>query len=110
MEKIAIPSDGGQFAQHFGRSPEYTFFEVEEGEIINKSTVSNPGHQPGYLPNFLAEQDVDCVICSGMGRKAQDLFARRGIDVVIGVSGDMNEKVRAYIDDDLETGENICSH
>lgn len=110
MNKIAVPSDGDQFAQHFGRCPEYTFFEVEEGEIKNKKTVPNPGHQPGFLPKFLSEQGVDCVICNGMGRKAQDLFAREGIEVVVGVSGDIAEKVKVYLDGELEEGENVCSH
>ena len=110
MEKIVIPSDGDQFAQHFGRCPEYTFFDLEEGEIRNKKTVPNPGHQPGFLPRFLSEKGVDCVICSGMGKRAQDLFTKEKIDVVIGVTGDINEKIKAYLNGELEEGKNICNH
>ncbi|MFW5998812.1 MAG: NifB/NifX family molybdenum-iron cluster-binding protein [Bacillota bacterium] len=110
MEKIAIPSDGNEFARHFGRCPEYTFYTIDEGNVIDKKVISNPGHQPGYLPKFLKEKGVDCVIASGMGRKAQDLFKQNNIDVVIGVKGDIDEKIQMYLADELNEGENICSH
>ena len=110
MEKIAIPSDGDQFAQHFGRCPEYTFYTIEEGEIKNKEVIDNPGHQPGYLPRFLKEQGVDCVIASGMGRKAQQIFDENDIEVIVGVKGDIDEKIKLYLNEELEEGENVCSH
>ena len=110
MQKIAIPSDGDQFARHFGRCPEYTIFEVEDNEIKNKKVISNPGHEPGYLPRFLNEKGVDCVICSGMGRRAQQLFDENNINVVVGINGDVDSKVRDYVEGELEEGENVCSH
>ena len=110
MEKIAIPSDGENFAQHFGRCPEYTFYTIEDGEIKNKEIISNPGHEPGYLPRFLKEKGVDCVIASGMGRRAQNLFDENGIDVVIGVQGNIDDKINSYLEDELEEGKNVCEH
>ena len=110
MKKIAIPSDGDQFAQHFGRCPEYNIFEIENDEIKNQKVISNPGHQPGFLPKFLSEKGVDCIICRGMGRKAQDLFDENNIEVILGVSGNFEEKVNSYIKGELEEGENLCSH
>lgn len=110
MEKIAIPSNGNEFAQHFGRCPEYTFYTIENEEIKNKNTISNPGHKPGYLPKFLKEKNVDCVIASGMGIRAQNLFDENNIDVIVGVTGNIDEKIKAYLNGELEEGENVCTH
>lgn len=110
MEKLAIPSNGDNFAQHFGRCPEYTLYTIEEGKIKDKNVISNPGHEPGYLPRFLKKKGVDCVIASGMGRKAQNLFIENGIEIIIGVQGNIDEKVKEYLKGELEEGENVCSH
>jgi predicted Fe-Mo cluster-binding NifX family protein len=110
MNKIAIPSDGDKFAQHFGRCPQYTFYTIEDREIKDKEVIPNPGHKPGYLPRFLKEKGVDCVITSGMGKRAKDIFDENGIEVIIGVQGNIEKKVRSYLNEDLEEGENICSH
>ena len=51
------------------------------------------------------------IIAGGMGRRAQDLFADKKIQVVIGASSDTPERlVEEYIAGTLETGENVCDH
>ncbi|MFW6381175.1 MAG: NifB/NifX family molybdenum-iron cluster-binding protein [Bacillota bacterium] len=110
MEKVAVPSEGGRFARHFGRCSEYTLFEIEGTEVKNKKIIDNPGHQPGFLPRFLRDKGVDCVLASGMGRKARDIFAENGIKVITGLSGPVEEGVNNYLRDNLEPGENLCDH
>lgn len=74
--RIAVATENGQVAQHFGRCPEYTLLDVESGQIRSKVVIPNPGHQPGFLPPYLAEKGVSCIIAGGMGPSAQDLFDR----------------------------------
>jgi len=51
------------------------------------------------------------VIAGGMGRRAQDLFARSGIEVIVGApAAPPEELVRAYLAGELEAGENVCDH
>jgi predicted Fe-Mo cluster-binding NifX family protein len=46
-----------------------------------------------------------------MGSRAQTLFAEQHIHVVIGAPADSPEDlVKAYLDDTLESGENVCDH
>jgi len=46
-----------------------------------------------------------------MGQRAQQLFTQNDIKVVIGASGQYPEElVSAYLDNTLETGDNICDH
>lgn len=110
MRKIAVPSNGGNVAAHFGRCPEYTIFGVDGGKIINKEIINNPGHTPGFLPRYLHDLGIDCILAGGMGRRAKDLFDEAGIEVVTGVTGSVEEGVKLYLDGKLDTEEDICDH
>ena len=46
-----------------------------------------------------------------MGQRAQDLFSRQGIEVIVGAPADSPEKIiSAYMEDSLQVGENVCDH
>lgn len=107
--KIAISTDGYSVSAHFGRCPNFTIIEVENGRLIKKELISNPGHSTGYLPRFLHDKGVSCIIAGGMGRRAFDLFTEKGIRTIIGIDGNINEVIDKIIKGTLEGGENICS-
>jgi predicted Fe-Mo cluster-binding NifX family protein len=76
-----------------------------------KEVIPSPGHQPGFLPTWLAEEGVSVVIASGMCSRAQALFHENRIEVVVGVLGDDPEEVVLdYIKGELAKGDNICDH
>jgi predicted Fe-Mo cluster-binding NifX family protein len=59
----------------------------------------------------LKDHGADLIIAGGMGRRAQDLFARSGIEVVVGAPQEAPRRiVERYLDGELETGDNICAH
>jgi predicted Fe-Mo cluster-binding NifX family protein len=111
--RFAVPVTEGKVAAHFGHCSHFALFDIDEATkaIVKKEVVSSPGHQPGVLPAWLAEEGVTAVIASGMGSRAQALFNENRIEVVIGVLGDDPEKVVLdYIKGKLATGDNICDH
>ncbi len=108
--KIAISTEQGHVAQHFGRCPEYTLVEVEGDKIISKEVISNPGHQPGFLPAYLSERGVSCIIAGGMGRRAIDLFNQKNIEVIIGITGPVEQTVEAFLTGELIPLESLCEH
>jgi predicted Fe-Mo cluster-binding NifX family protein len=110
MKKIAIPCDGGKISQHFGHCPQFTMIKSEEGSVTNKEVISNPGHKPGFLPRFLSDQGVDCVLAGGMGARAVNLFEKNDIEVVTGATSSVDEAVKLYLEGNLETEEDICDH
>jgi predicted Fe-Mo cluster-binding NifX family protein len=107
--KIAISTDGQYVSPHFGRCPEFTILEIKDGKLINKETISNPGHHPGYLPKYLSKYGVSCIIAGGMGMRAKELFGQANIDAVLGVEGKIDEVVSKIMDGSLEGGESICN-
>jgi len=111
--RYAVPVADGKVAAHFGHCSHFALFDVDEAAaaVVNKEIISSPGHQPGLLPVWLAEEGVSVVIAGGMGSRAQALFREHRIEVVIGVRGDDPEKaVLDYIKGELATGDNICDH
>lgn len=108
--KIALATEGNMVAAHFGRCPQYTIVEVSDGEVRSRTVIPNPGHEPGFLPGYLARLGVDVIIAGGMGPRAQGLFSERGIKTVVGVSCPVDEAVRGYLDGTLKPGESSCEH
>lgn len=108
--RIAISTDGGAVSAHFGRCPSYTLIDIENGRIVERREVPNPGHAPGFLPGYLAEMGVKAIIAGGMGPRAQGLFAENGIETVIGVEGPVDEVVDRYMRGTLEPGRDLCDH
>jgi len=106
--KIAISTDAGFVSAHFGRCPSFTIAEIEEGQVLKIEEINNPGHQPAFLPNFLAEHGAKYIICGGMGNRAQMLFAEKKIIPVIGVTGKIEEVIEKFVQGKLEAGESFC--
>jgi predicted Fe-Mo cluster-binding NifX family protein len=106
--KIAISTDSGMVSAHFGRCPEFTIVEIEGTKLKNKEVIQNPGHHPGFLPQFLHDQGVTCIIAGGMGFRAQGLFAEKGIETVVGISGSIDETIQSILAGTLKGGESLC--
>lgn len=106
--KVAISTDNGMVSAHFGRCPEFTIVEIENGTVKRKEVIPNPGHHPGFLPQFLHDQGVGRIVAGGMGQRARGLFAEKGIETVVGVSGNIAEVVKSTLDGTLRGGESFC--
>ena len=109
--KFAIPMLNGQITTHFGHCEKFAIVETKDNQVINEEMVTPPVHQPGVYPRFLAGQNVEVIIAGGMGQKAQNLFAQNNIEVYMGVAtGTSKELVENYLNNQLKTGDNLCTH
>ena len=108
--KLAISTESGNVSAHFGRCPTYTLVDVEDAKIVAREEIPNPGHKPGFLPGYLAERGVECIITGGMGPRAMDLFAERNITTITGIQGPIEEILGKFLEDKLEAGDDLCDH
>lgn len=108
--RISISTDGDSVSRHFGRCPSFTIIEIDDAKLISKQTIANPGHHPGFLPQFLQQKGVHCIIAGGIGRRAKELFNQAGIQTITGVSGSVDEVIDRVIKGTLEGGEDLCRH
>lgn len=106
--KIAVATEQGRVAQHFGHCEGFTLFETHDGRIESQCFVPSPGHQPGALPVFLKERGVEAVIAGGMGARAQALFDGQGIGVIVGASGDCAQAAAGCLSGSLTSTQAVC--
>ena len=107
--KIAVSTDAGSVSAHFGRCPSFTIADIEGGKVIKKEDIPNPGHEPGFLPAFLREKGVKCIIAGGMGPRAVGLFSEAGIQTVVGITGAVDAVLDMAANGTLKGGESLCS-
>ena len=111
--RYAMPVKGDKLSSHFGPCETFALFDVDENtkEIIGREEVPSPGHEPGVLPAFLAEQGASVIIAGGMGSRAVSLFESNRIQVVLGApEGEPEDVMRAFLDGTLAVGDNECDH
>lgn len=106
--KIAVASENGSVAQHFGHCEAFMIFDAEQGQMVQSKSVTNPGHKPGFLPNFLYDQGVNVIISGGMGGGAVNLFNQKGVEVILGATGDTEEVAKRYLAGKLASTGSIC--
>jgi len=106
--RVAISTDGDFVSPHFGRCPSYTIIDIEGNKVTKKEIIDNPGHQPGFIPQFLHQRGVECIVAGGMGTRATGFFNELGIKTIVGVTGKIDEVIEKILKGSLEGGESLC--
>lgn len=110
---IAIPVSNNKLDAHFGHCKTFALIKVnpKEKKILSREDIDAPPHQPGLLPPWLKQLQVNMVIAGGIGHRAKDLFDQQGIEVLVGAEQESPEKlVEDYLKGSLKLEENCCDH
>ncbi|NLO99169.1 MAG: dinitrogenase iron-molybdenum cofactor [Clostridiaceae bacterium] len=108
MIKIAVASENEIVTEHFGHCENFNIFEAENNQIVRSESIPNPGHRPGFLPNFLNDMGVNVVISGGMGGGAIDIFNEKNIEVIVGARGNARKAAEEYLKGNLKSTGSIC--
>jgi Mrp family chromosome partitioning ATPase/predicted Fe-Mo cluster-binding NifX family protein len=108
IKKIAVASEGHYVCEHFGHCEGFTIYSTVAGKIAGQEYLPNPGHKPGLLPNLLNDNGVHVVIAGGMGAGAIDIFNEKGIDVITGAKGMLEQTIENYLAGKLMSTGSIC--
>lgn len=109
--KIAVPFENGMVFQHFGRSEQFKFYEVENGAILHSEVVSTNGQGHGALVGFLVQHSANVVLCGGIGTGAQVALMQAGIQMFGGISGLADVAVSNYLSGRLVFDPDVhCTH
>lgn len=109
--KIAVPFENGMVFQHFGRSEQFKFYEVENGAVLHSEVVSTNGQGHGALVGFLVQNGANVVLCGGIGTGAQVALMQAGIQMFGGISGLADAAVSNYLSGRLVFDPDVhCTH
>lgn len=108
--KIAVTYDNGNVFQHFGRTENFKVYIVEDNKVISSEIIGSNGIGHGALAGLLANEEIEVLICGGIGAGAQNALAEAGITLVAGAEGNTDDVVASYLAGELiSTGAN-CDH
>ncbi len=109
--KIAVTTQHTQVFPHFGRTPEFYVVTAEDGKIVEERIIPAPAEGHGALVGFLVSQDVDALICGGIGGGAVNSLRAAGIQIYAGASGSVKEQVLSLLSGQLpQQGDANCDH
>lgn len=106
--KIAVASEKNTVTGHFGHCENFNIYTAEQGRITKAESVPNPGHRPGFLPNFLSDMGINVIISGGMGGGAVEIFNEKGIEVITGARGGAKKAAEAYLRGELKSSGSVC--
>ncbi len=108
---IAVTYENGQIFQHFGHTEQFKVYEIENNTVVKSFVVDTNGQGHGALAGFLSLNNIEVLICGGIGGGAQMALAQAGIKLYGGVSGDADAAVEAYLTGNLDFNPNVqCNH
>lgn len=109
--KIAVTYENGEVFQHFGHTEQFKLYDIENGKVVASEVVGTNGSGHGALAGFLAEHQVQVLICGGIGGGAQNALAQAGIKLFGGCSGNADQAVEALLEGQLNYDADVkCSH
>lgn len=102
LKKIAITTDEDHTVfQHFGKCPSFTIYNIEDGKLSSQQVLDagDTGHEA--LAELLAKEQVEVLICGGIGAGAMNALMENQIMVVPGQQGDIDVVTQAFLDGTL---------
>ena len=109
--KVAVTYENGNIFQHFGKSEAFKIYDVEADKVVSSEVVSTNGQGHGALGGFLMNQEIDALICGGIGPGAQEAMRSAGISLYAGVTGSCDEAVSKLLAGTLVSQQGAtCDH
>ena len=109
--RVAVTYEDKTVFQHFGHTAQFKVYDIEDQKIIKEQVIDTGESGHGALAGFLADNNIDVVICGGIGGGAQRALKEANIQFYGGVSGNADDAVRALLTGTLSYDSDVhCDH
>lgn len=109
--RIAVTYENGLVFGHFGHTKAFKIYDVEDNKIISEEILDTSDSGHCALAKILVENNVDTLICGGLGKGAINAISEANIKICAGVNGSADEAVKLFLSDELKyTTEANCDH
>ena len=93
---LAVAYKDGKVFQHFGHSPAFKIYDIEDGRTVSSEVVPCGQNGHGALAGLLAQFNVEALICGGIGGGAQKALREAGIRLYGGVEGEADSAAESF--------------
>ena len=100
--KVAIAQYGAQVSPRFDCAPFLLVLDVEDGQIIERQTISMLPWGPLERIKRLGDFGVTTLICGGIDRFSQDQLHLAGVQVSPWITGEIDDVLASFLRGDLE--------
>ncbi len=103
--RLAIPTFKEEVAPSFDFSKSFSLFEIENDNIVRREKMSFGEQNPLTRVRQLKQYRVDVLICNALRSYTERLLQLNEIRFVSGISGNVDEIVRKYLQKEIQTKE-----
>lgn len=109
--KVAVTYEDNKIFGHFGHTEQFKIYEIENNEVKNTNILKTNGQGHGALANFLKQNNVNVLICGGIGSGAINALTDASIEIYGGIEGNADEAVSNLINGNLTKKTDVkCNH
>lgn len=109
--KIAVTYENGSVFQHFGHTKQLKIYDVEDNSIKDEKILDVNGSGHGALVELLSANNVEVLICGGIGSGAKEGLEKANIKYYGGVTGSADAAVSDLLNEKLKYDKNAhCEH
>lgn len=108
MKKIAIACDGEILSQHFGKTPEFRIYKIENQnyELVDKFV--NEGYTCHDLPSILKQIGIEALVVGGMGANPENRLKEMDIEVFLVKADKVENIIKKLASGDLISNLSTC--
>ena len=109
--KIAVTYENDKIFAHFGHTEKFKIYEVEDNVIKDTKILETNGQGHGALAKLLKENNINVLICGGIGNGAINALNEVDIKVYAGIEGIADEAIEKLLNGTLKQNSNAnCNH
>ena len=108
---VAVTYENGNIFQHFGHTENFLICEIQDKKVVNAKVIPTNGSGHGALANFLKNNNVETLICGGIGGGAIKALSTNNIKIYGGCTGLAIKAIEALVEGTLKYNPNPnCTH
>ena len=109
--KVAVTYENGNVFQHFGHAKQLKIYNIDGKDIKEEKIIEVNENGHGALVELLSNNEVEVLICGGIGSGAKEALQKANIKLYGGVTGNADNSVKDLLNDKLKYDEKVhCEH
>ncbi len=98
---VAITYENGNVFMHYGKTRQFKIYEIDNNEIKSDRIIDCGEYSHHTLADLLKLNNVDTLICGGLGQHAVESLEAKNIKIFNGAIGNVDEVIQEFLKGNL---------